>query len=155
MITLQFSTRRGLVARWIRWFTWSEFSHVSFVGQTNTGEEYLLGSTAWHGVHYEWPKEEIPSYTHYARFEVPECPSDALRFAATQVGKPYDFTALAGFLFRRDWAEEDSWFCSELVYWAFLQAGYRPFRTEQLHRITPQHLLMIPSLRLIEEFKVP
>jgi hypothetical protein len=59
------------------------------------------------------------------------------------VGKPYDLTALFGLLMRRDWQEEDRWFCSELVGWAFAQGGSPLFRADALHRITPQNLWML------------
>lgn len=148
-VTLQFSTRPGLGSRLIRWFTWSEFSHVDFVLYTADGV-WLLGSKA-DGVKRR-PYIES-NYSHVARFNLPDCPPAAVQFAETQIGKPYDFSALFGFLLRRDWAEDDSWFCSELVYWAFEQAGYRPFRGMHMSRITPQHLLMLPTLRLVEEWK--
>lgn len=146
-VTLQFSTRPGLGSRLIRWFTWSEFSHVDFVLPGG----WLLGSEAAGGV-LKRPFD-AENYLHAARFSVPSCSTNAIRFAETQIGKPYDFTAMLGFLSRRDWAEEGSWFCSELIYWSFEQVGFRPFRATQMNRITPQHLLMIPSLRLIEEWR--
>lgn len=73
------------------------------------------------------------------------CQDDAAVLAAvrSQVGKPYDLTALFGLLTHRDWQEPDAWFCSELVAWAFSQGGSPLFRPEALHRVTPQHLWMI------------
>lgn len=50
---------------------------------------------------------------------------------------------LLGLLMHRDWQEEDRWFCSELVAWAFTQGGSPLFRREAMHRITPQHLWML------------
>src|SRR5689334_9108316 len=32
-------------------------------------------------------------------------------FLNSQIGKPYDETAIAGFVFQRDWRAPDSWFC--------------------------------------------
>lgn len=152
MITLQFSTRRGLTSKFIRWFTWSDFSHVEFVLETEE-EELLLGASAFGGVQWRSLKDELPFYTRYARFIIPDCPATAIAAAETQLYKPYDFSALFGFLFRRDWAEKDSWFCSELVYWAFVQVGYKPFGSlARINRITPQHILMISGLQLVEEF---
>ena len=63
--------------------------------------------------------------------------------AASQIGKPYDYTAILGLGLRRDWQEEDAWFCSELVAWAFQHAGEPLFRAECLRRVTPQHLWML------------
>jgi len=65
--------------------------------------------------------------------------------ACSQLGKLYDYTAILGLGFHRDWQEMDSWFCSELVAWAFDEAGLPLFRREVLHRVTPQHLWMLPG----------
>ncbi len=68
-----------------------------------------------------------------------------LAFAHAQVGKPYDYTAIAGFLARRDWREDDSWFCSELQAAAF-EAGRRPLLnpTISINRISPGLLELSP-----------
>ena len=70
-------------------------------------------------------------------------PEAVIRAARSQVGKPYDLTALFGLLMHRDWQEDDSWFCSELVAWAFAQGGAPLFRADAMHRVTPHHLWMI------------
>jgi uncharacterized protein YycO len=60
----------------------------------------------------------------------------AVDFAYKQVGKKYDYTAILGMLMRRDWKEDDDWFCSELVE-AILAAGGRQRFRDAIHRITP------------------
>ena len=40
-------------------------------------------------------------------------------------------------------AQIDSWFCSELIAWAFDQGGTPLFNTDDIHRITPQNLHML------------
>lgn len=47
--------------------------------------------------------------------------------AKSQLGKPYDLQAIIGFPLGRDWAEDDKWFCSELLAWCFEQNGYELF----------------------------
>ena len=54
-----------------------------------------------------------------------------------------DVTAIVGLGLHRDWQEDDRWFCSELVAWAFEKAGEPLFRAEVLRRVTPQHLWML------------
>lgn len=62
----------------------------------------------------------------------------------SQIGKPYDWTGFGGFVFRsRNWQEDDSWFCSELVAWAFEQGGSPLFTPGISWRITPQHLYQL------------
>lgn len=56
----------------------------------------------------------------------------------TQLGKPYDFTAIFGILIDRNWREDDSWFCSELVAWACEKAGIPLFNVNfLLNRVFP------------------
>lgn len=54
--------------------------------------------------------------------------------------KPYDLSAIACFALHRDWQEQDSWFCSELVAGCLEQGGTKLFK--DAYRVTPQHLWM-------------
>ena len=57
-----------------------------------------------------------------------------------QVGKPYDFMAVIGIVFRRNWRSENKWFCSELVARAF-EVGDKPLiRADHVSRVTPAML---------------
>lgn len=49
-------------------------------------------------------------------------PQSVIAAAASQIGKPYDYTALLGPGLHRDWQKDDAWFCSELGAWSFAQA---------------------------------
>ena len=77
---------------------------------------------------------------------LPPVPNEgkSLGMALQQIGKPYDWRALFGFLFHRDWTEPDSWFCSELVAWSAQQGGARWFRSDALNRITPWLISIVP-----------
>ena len=61
-----------------------------------------------------------PDYERWERVErisvevTPEQYSKAMGFAFDQVGKPYDYISIFGFLVNRNWRDEDAWFCSEL-----------------------------------------
>lgn len=68
----------------------------------------------------------------------------------TQIGKPFDNTALKTFLSdkrptTRDWLVEDSWFCSEGIAWAIQTGGYwvSPPSIWPKERLSPSDLLMI------------
>ena len=77
--------------------------------------------------------------------------ADVIReVAKSQLGKPFDNSALYGFFSdalpsERDWHISDTWFCSELVVWAFESAGYwRPSPAVwPKNRISPSDMLMI------------
>jgi uncharacterized protein YycO len=90
------------------------------------------------------PEDRITkSHRKNTVIDIPCDEEAAWSWAAAQVGKPYDLTALFGWLSGRDWQEEDSWFCSELVAAAFDKAGSPLFREGTMSRVTPQHLWMV------------
>jgi hypothetical protein len=71
--------------------------------------------------------------------------SSIIAFARAQVGKPYDYRGIAGFLARRNYATAKSWFCSELVSAAFATAGAPLLRLEP-HKTSPGDLRTSPLL---------
>ena len=122
----------------IRAVTWSDWSHVAIID----GEEVI--EDTWPAVRLAQLSEVIAKHSAHCIVDMPcDDPAAVIAAARSQVGKPYDLTALFGLLARRDWQEPDSWFCSELVAWSFQQAGAPLFRPEALYRVTPQHLWMI------------
>ncbi|HSW52712.1 MAG TPA: hypothetical protein VLG93_05745, partial [Sulfuricaulis sp.] len=77
----------------------------------------------------------------WVKIDVPDEPA-GYRFAARQIGKAYDWTAVIGHPFRRAWNDPQKWFCSELAE-AIIRAAKRiRFRTD-LFRITPAHQYMV------------
>lgn len=71
-----------------------------------------------------------------------------LTFLQTQVGKPYDSTAIAGIALNRDWREDDSWMCSELMTAALESCGYLPRLSAADNHISPRDLLLVLSGRI-------
>jgi hypothetical protein len=72
------------------------------------------------------------------RFSAPAI-TEALRWALTQAGKPYDFSAICGIAFERDWHDSRRWFCSELIAAAFEVVGSPLLNpSANLWRITPR-----------------
>lgn len=63
---------------------------------------------------------------------------DLCRFSASMALETiaYDWTAIFGMLLQRNWQEQDSWFCSELVEAALTAGGRQRFR-DDVSRITP------------------
>lgn len=130
------SSLPGAVA--IRAVTWSRYSHVALID----GEDAI--EAVWPCVRVTPLVDLLASHPVHAVVEFATGNDAAIIAAArSQIGKPYDLTALVGLLSHRDWQDEDRWFCSELVAWAFAQGGHPLFRAEALHRVTPQHLWML------------
>lgn len=117
----------------IRGGTWSVWSHCGIF----THEDTVIDSTMEHGVSerpvLEWTKD----ISAYDVIDV-DCPNpqDAIKWARTQIGKAYDWTAIIGFGFHREWNKDDKWFCSEFVEAALTQGGRKRWRNPR--RITPQ-----------------
>lgn len=134
-IHIEFSTGGGMISRLIRWFTWGRWSHVAI----RMPEGDVIEAKEFRGVirrEVTYEQKEIVSVTvtpeQYAVFET------ALR---SQLGKSYDWRAILGFVFRRDWERTDYWICSELVAWALKQANVNVVH-EKRWRIDPTALYM-------------
>ena len=140
-VTLIFARSRSPISWAIRVFTWSRWSHVAVV---HAG--MVIESQAPRGVQFDTEVSMRSRYSETAAvaFEHPDPGAliDALR---SQLGKPYDYRAIVGFLVRRDWTSTRRWFCSELIAWAFAQTGRPLFRDRELARVTPEHLWMLPG----------
>ena len=154
-----FLRKHGPASWLIRLACWSQWSHVAIQADDFT----VIHSTFWgRGVHRtritelvrdisevvaaEWRTRITELLREYSAHEwvdiaVPD-ESSAIAFLRGQLGRPYDWTALLGFLVRRDWAEPDRWFCSELLEAALLAGGLRRFRTDA-SRVTQQHQWML------------
>lgn len=122
----------------IRAVTWSQWSHVALID----GEEVI--EATWPAVRIAPLSDVIAKHSAHTIVDLPcQSAGEIIKAARSQVGKPYDLTALFGVLMHRNWQESGSWFCSELVAWAFAQGGSPLFRPDSLHRVTPQHLWML------------
>jgi uncharacterized protein YycO len=144
-IKLRFIEGVGWVSEAICKFTWSRWSHV----EAWTPEGYL-GAQTEGGVQirpYDYCKVKAEAFATYS---LPEADAQkVLEFLRAQIGKPYDFKAIAGFLFHRDWVAAAHWFCSELQAAAPDIAAHSPLLKVDQHkdnRISPGMLAMSPRL---------
>ena len=153
-IRVQLVTQRwNPVSAAIRYTTRSWASHAEFV---NTITSQTFGARSIGGV-----KHRFSSRDHYSRVEQftfngdnsGEVVEAAYAWALTQNGKPYDFSAISGIAFDRNWHADEKWFCSELVAVAFEKAGYPILSTrpsDEVFRITPRDLLLSRELIWLE-----
>jgi len=143
-IQLLFSANCDPISAVIRAATWSRWSHVSVVDGGSVIEAAPL-----HGVRRVSLGGVISQSDDWILIALPCAnPAAVIAAAASQIGKPYDYTAILGLGLHRDWQEDDSWFCSELVAWGFNSAGQPLFRSECMRRITPQHLWMLAPMTI-------
>lgn len=144
-ITVVFTNSHKLLAPAINVVTWSKYSHCAIV----RGDRILQSTWGAGGVHETSLAAllEVSKNFTFKTFSVNN--ADAIyEAAASQVGKPYDKTALFGLPFHRDWQENDAWFCSELLAWAFNEGGTPLFNVESIHRITPGDIYKLHPTRI-------
>lgn len=132
-----FATRRKYIpAMLLRILTLSKFSHMAVLLDDNT----VIEAAAFKGV----VRGSFENFTKiYDRVIIQDLPlpneEAAINFLLEQVGKPYDWTAIFGIVFRNGkWTDLDSWFCSELVEAAVKAGGLDRFK-EDISRIIPQY----------------
>lgn len=139
-VRIWFSRRPTVSSALLRAFLWSEWSHCA----VQIGEE-VYEATAKYGVVCRSLREHLEGTDrrHYmdVRLTADQVEVMAL-LGATQLGKGYDWFGALGIAFRRNWEEDDLWFCSEFVAWLFQMSG-RPLVNKPGWRITPPDLAQI------------
>jgi hypothetical protein len=156
-LAFQFSTSPAFASRVIRWMTASEFSHGDLV----LPGEGLLGVSGPDkptkdpgGVRIRqfnaWPYLRPPKIARVQCSDV--VARETIKFARSQIGKPFDNGALYHFLrdragltpVKRDWRDPDSWFCSEFLVRAVEVGGLFPYPLIMLKDVvSPQSLLLL------------
>lgn len=132
--------RSNKIGSWlIRALTWSDWSHTVLLTPEGTAIE-----ATWPCVR-EVPLEVVlTAHSEHQIEEIPCRDADAAAvWARRQIGLPYDWRALFGFIVHRNWTDPKRWFCSELVAGAFEEGGSPLVRADAVSRVTPQVLWMV------------
>jgi len=143
-IVLGFSRSNTLVGRSIEWFTRGHWSHCMLL-HPDMNRKYIeaSGMAKPSGVFVR----EIDSYLARGEWDFRTIPHPdpigVWNAAYSQVGKPYDWHYLFGWLLRRKWQNSNRWVCHELIAWAAEQAGHPIIDMNDSHWLTPQHLYLI------------
>lgn len=134
---------RGAISALIRWQTRSPFSHAALLMPDGRIVESWQGAGVrvktladWDGVDFF----DVPSMTDFQW-------SLALDFALELVGRGYDYRAVARFVSRRPAADNERWFCSELVFAALEAAGVSLLERIDAAAVSPGLLSLSPLLR--------
>ena len=133
---------QGITGAYIRWYTWSWAAHAGIRLDDGT----IIDATPGAGVSHHANVAGTIRRTFDVRGLTPEIEAKALNWLKAQLGKPYDWSAIAGMAFRRDWHNPTKWFCSELVVGAFEFAGLPLLETGEVDRISPRDLTLSPLL---------
>jgi uncharacterized protein YycO len=137
-VSIIFRRSNLIGSRILKTVLWSEWSHCGIIdGDT------VIEAAAFHGVVRTSLEQFKADGTHYTIIDIhldDETAEKVLENARSQLGKKYDYLGLLGIAFRNRHAEErNAWFCSELVAWAFEQAGH-PLVRKAVWRVTPQDI---------------
>lgn len=137
-VRIQLSTESGPVSEFIRWYTWSNWSHIDLVLPSGS----LLGARLDGGV-----QVRDPGYANFSKtlmLEAPDAPQSIYEEALKQVGKPYSKETILGLAVRQDYGSDAEFDCSEFVTYASIQAGFPFFITQHADRITPRDFGICP-----------
>lgn len=129
------------VSRVIRYMTRGTYSHVALV----YGDEAIesSGGSRPRGVRLV-PTAAVVRRPNCVLRRIPHPrPRAVFNAARTQLGKPYDYLYLLGWIFRRKWQDPRMWVCHELIVWAAAQAGRPIIDMERIKWLTVDHLYLI------------
>lgn len=144
-IVLGFSHSAKPISRLVKWFTHGRYSHVMLMEPG--GRRYIesSGTAKPSGTRIRDLEDFFASRPDW-EFRIIEHPNpDAVwRIACTQEGKPYDWMYFLGWLFRRNWQDDDKPVCNELITWSCEMSGHPIFPADaEPHWLTPHHLYLI------------
>lgn len=137
---LAFCRGKGFLSAFIRWQTWSRYSHVAIVTPD--------------GVYEAWPFSGVrvrPYWTDTSGIDFFVCaaPTElATKFLEKQLGKKYDYFGVLRFITRKR-KSSARWFCSELAFAAARAAGTELLRNVDCSQVSPGMLSMSPYLNRV------
>lgn len=133
------------ISKLIEWETRSKYCHAAIVCRDGSVVEAIEGV----GVHRLTGLKTVKAPDHIDLFAVGSmCSADLVEaFLQAQIGKPYDWPDLFGFL-TRDGKNEDrgAWFCSELAFAAIEAGGITLLRDIPPYQVSPATLSLSPFL---------
>jgi len=143
---------RSLISRLIRWQTRSTYSHASLILPDNTVIEAWTGGVRWQRIHDGHTKGTVVDvFEPIGVFTAGIFNSLAVeQFARSQIGKGYDYLSVARFVTRTRGDRQARWFCSELVFQAYLAGGLRLLERIEPWAVSPALLRLSPWIRHID-----
>lgn len=153
MTTFRITLHRGksVVSRLIRWQTRGDYSHAGIILPDGRFFESREGKgvRSFNG----WVANEGESVEFYAVQVNDQQAEEIISFLEAQLGKGYDWTMVLRFVTREQEsrASTGKWFCSELVFAAFQQAGVNLLARTEPWEVSPGLLSRSTLLQRIDE----
>jgi uncharacterized protein YycO len=149
MAILQLHQGTGLIARAIQWQTRSPISHASVWfpedgAVIESKEGHGVRQIAGHTLAADRASGRVQCYA--VQGLTPEHARRVRAYMTNELGAGYDYRAVLKFITRRRSTENTRWFCSELVFAAFLAAGVRLLASVEAWEVSPGDLRKSPLL---------
>ena len=133
------------LSRLIRWRTWSDYSHAAWVFPDHSvieawkgGVTHAPGILAGHAADTEVHLFAL-DLTIEQRWAIQD-------FLIRQIGKPYDYAGILGFLAAAKTENPNRWFCSELIFAACKRAGIDLLKRVPACKVSPGLIALSPAL---------
>ena len=147
---IHFYRGSGFLGWAIRWRTWGKYAHVA-IEIDGWIYEAIEGKGVIKRAICSSPEKCNPCNCQEKSDLVLKAPKAikgrAKRFLEDQVGKPYDYWAILGFVSRRNRQEDDKFFCSELLAEMMVHCGLPLFDRVDAWKISPSLASISPNLR--------
>lgn len=135
---------RGVLSSAIRRATRGKYSHASICFNLTQIYESWQGSGTRTKVIDDWRNVDI--------FQVPECTEEqwtSIRdWLDGELDKPYDYRSIVNYILHRKVEQSpDRWFCSELVFQAFLHSGIKLLNVTSDTIVHPSMLSWSPLVK--------
>jgi len=149
----------SLTSRLIRWWQWGfPYTHIAYCLDPNPNDPIVIEAW-WDGVRKGFFSEVHTPGTKFTVYSVEVTNRQKVLiedFLHGQLSVPYDWLGILGFPLR-SWKlqRKDRWFCSELVFTAFKQAGVELLKNTHPSEVSPRLLLKSPLLQFEYSTKLP
>ena len=138
---------KGVISGSIRWQTRSIYSHAAIL----LPDGKIIESWQGDGVRIKELKNWDNIDAFYVKGMSDEQWDKAIWFAKKQIGKKYDYIAILRFITRTKHPDNQTWFCSELVFAALLYAGVQLLKRIAASNVSPA-LLGLSSLLDFDQY---
>jgi uncharacterized protein YycO len=132
----------GLINSLIRWQTRSHYAHAAVMLD---GVSVIESTPSKGVVARSGEARDLAADRFWVK--APFNAEEGRRFLFRQCQKKYDYAGVVRFVTREKAQDDDTWFCSELVYAAFQKAGIKLLNVDEAWKVSPALLAMSPYLR--------
>jgi uncharacterized protein YycO len=148
MIRLRFVSHPGIFSSLVRY---AQFGFPQTHCEALGSEGGVIGSWYSGGVQIKPVGYDAGAFSHEMLINLEATAAQQAAFygfLTSQLGKPYDALAIVAFAAGRDWQEPDSWFCSELIAAAMVEAGlFPPLLAATANKVTVKDAAFIAAAK--------